>query len=582
MTNLYQKVYRYFQTRTLDQKILLLMFVVLTSASIIILFTSTNLAFRTITDQSQQLTTQQLTTISKNTAISLDNYDELMQILVLDSMVQTYLNAPPQERQVLTTTKAVFSTILNLRNTKEHINYVTLITADRQDFIYNGDTITEMNLVELLEQDYESAFQKEFGSLRYSITPSLNGSNRYSLNLYRPVYHQYILGKEIGLLCMSLDLAALTQFLEFDNTQMTLMTENGMTLPGIETGDIALPADFTTFSNDGGSFSVDDQWYSYSEIEEWNLFLVEVSPLQLFREQTNQMLWQLLVMVLILVLASLFFFRRQVHELYEPIRSIQFHMKKVSDGNFETRAQTTGVGKDFKEMGESFNTMVVRLDELVEHVKEDQRQIERIELNALQSQIKPHFLYNTLDCIHWQALADGNQQVSKLVKALANYYRLCLSRGQDIIPLSQELAHIKNYLIIQNLRYGDIIESDIDVAPQLQQVPMPKMTLQPLIENSIYHGIKIKNGQKGAVKITASQDGSDIIIHVADSGSGISKEEIVEINSSISEFDESFGYGVRNVHKRIEMIFGRGYGLFYTANETGGVTVDIKLPYRPS
>ena len=104
------------------------------------------------------------------------------------------------------------------------------------------------------------------------------------------------------------------------------------------------------------------------------------------------------------------------------------------------------------------------------------------------------------------------------------------------------------------------------------------MTLQPLIENSIYHGIKIKNGQCGTVCISARKDGECVVISVSDSGSGVSQEQIDEINNSISEFDESFGYGVRNVHKRIEILFGKGYGLYYTKNHTGGITVDIRLP----
>jgi two-component system, sensor histidine kinase YesM len=237
------------------------------------------------------------------------------------------------------------------------------------------------------------------------------------------------------------------------------------------------------------------------------------------------------------------------------------------------------MGDDIRNMAKSFNLMAIRLEELVEKVKEDQHQIEQIKLNALQSQIQPHFLYNTLDCIHWQALVDGNERISVLVKALANYYRLCLSKGQDIISLSQELAHVQNYLIIQNIRYGNIIEQSFEIEERFLKVPIPKMTLQPLVENAIYHGIKVKNGKHGKITITAREENDKVVISVSDSGAGVSQKKIDEINSSISIYDESFGYGVRNVHKRIELLYGKGNGLYFRKNNTGGITVEIRLPY---
>ena len=215
----------------------------------------------------------------------------------------------------------------------------------------------------------------------------------------------------------------------------------------------------------------------------------------------------------------------------------------------------------------------------MQQVKLEQHQIEQIRFNSLQSQIQPHFLYNTLDCIHWQAVADGNQEISILVKALARYYRICLSKGHDVIPLKMEVEHVQNYLIIQNMRYDNIIGISIQVEENCKDAMIPKLTIQPLVENSIYHGIKIKEGKQGSISLSAVRKGETVQILIADTGTGMTKEQIAEMNQHLSEYDEGFGYGVRNVNKRIELLYGKEYGLHYVKNEFGGVTVEITLPY---
>ena len=165
-----------------------------------------------------------------------------------------------------------------------------------------------------------------------------------------------------------------------------------------------------------------------------------------------------------------------------------------------------------------------------------------------------------------------------MVKAMAQYYRVCLSRGKEVIELSEELKHIRSYLIIQNMRYDNIIELEDRIPEEFYQVKIPKMTLQPLIENAIYHGIRVKEGEKGTVILSVRRTEKDVYILVEDSGTGMSQEEIEEMNRSISEYDETFGYGVRNVNRRIELMFGASYGLTFFKNAHGGVTVEIHLP----
>ena len=277
---------------------------------------------------------------------------------------------------------------------------------------------------------------------------------------------------------------------------------------------------------------------------------------------------------------SITILRKMINSFYEPINRVVTTMDGVSEGKLDERIDMKSMDTDSRKLAEGFNDMMDKIDMLMEQVKLEQHQIEQIRFNALYAQIKPHFLYNTLECIHWQAVSDGNQEISTMVKAMAQYYRVCLSRGKEMIPLGQELEHIRSYLVIQNMRYDNIIDLEDHIPEGFYRVNIPKMTLQPLVENAIYHGIRIKEGGKGKIFLEIRRKGEDVYLSLGDSGSGMTQWEIDEMNQSISQYDESFGYGVRNVNKRIELMFGKAYGLYYFKNEQGGVTVEIHLPFE--
>lgn len=165
-----------------------------------------------------------------------------------------------------------------------------------------------------------------------------------------------------------------------------------------------------------------------------------------------------------------------------------------------------------------------------------------------------------------------------MVKALAQYYRICLSEGKDIIPLRVELEHVRNYLIIQNMRYGDIITLVEKVEEKYLSMMIPKLTLQPLVENSIYHGIRIKEGLTGTVEIKVCETEDAILLTVEDNGCGLESKRIAYINQNISDTDRDVGYGITNINKRIELMYGEQYGLRFRQNEGKGTCVEIKLP----
>ena len=376
---------------------------------------------------------------------------------------------------------------------------------------------------------------------------------------------------------------SLQQILEYDSSkrlESMVVDTDGMMISARDKEKIGTNVDFIPkMKGVSGTFSKDGRLYIYQKVSNWRFYVVSSVPMMELYKSSIRTIFLMAFILLFLLTLSLMVVKRIISKVYRPLDKVVRKMDDVASGSLKTRINVEHMGEDFTKLAVGFNSMMEEILVLMDQVKMEQHQIEQIRFNALQSQIQPHFLYNTLECIHWQAMVDGNEEISTLVKALAKYYRICLSGGHDVIPLKMELEHVRNYLIIQNMRYDDIIGSEFDVEEAASDVMIPKLTLQPLVENSIYHGIKVKEGKTGSLFLKVRKRSSDVLITLADTGTGMSQQQIDEMNQHLSEYDDSFGYGVRNVNKRIELLYGEEFGLYYLRNESGGVTVEIRLPY---
>ncbi|MDD3796881.1 MAG: histidine kinase, partial [Lachnospiraceae bacterium] len=263
-----------------------------------------------------------------------------------------------------------------------------------------------------------------------------------------------------------------------------------------------------------------------------------------------------------------------------PILFIRSVMKKVERGDLKAHAQIRQKD-EIGELAESFNHMVDKLNMLVEQQKQSQEKLRMAELNALQAQINPHFLYNTLDSINWMARAGQVDQVSEMINSLSIFFRISLSRGKTFITVGEELTHVENYILIQKKRYERYLDYEISVPGELYGYQCLKMILQPLVENSIYHGIKEK-GERGMIKITAEERNGTLLFHVADTGQGMTPEKLSELQQMMQEGREynTSAYGVINVQRRIQTYFGRGYGLHFQSAWGQGTEVSVAIPKR--
>ncbi len=265
----------------------------------------------------------------------------------------------------------------------------------------------------------------------------------------------------------------------------------------------------------------------------------------------------------------------------KPITDLVDVTDRVSKGDFGARS----INDSKDEVGvlsKSMNQMIEKINELLSQITKEQIRIREAELELLQSQINPHFLYNTLDTIIWLAEGGDQKRVVDMVKSLSAFFRTSLSRGHDIIPIREELLHAKSYLEIQQFRYQDILEYEIDVPEQFGEYTIPKITIQPLIENALYHGIKNKRGG-GRIAIRGEQRGDDIVISVSDNGIGMTPERLAEVSDALTggtHFDNAV-YGLYNVNERIKLKFGDKYGITLHSVYNEGSTCDILLPMQP-
>ena len=202
-----------------------------------------------------------------------------------------------------------------------------------------------------------------------------------------------------------------------------------------------------------------------------------------------------------------------------------------------------------------------------------------METKLLQVQINPHFLYNTLDTIVWLAEENKKEEVVSMVTALSEFFRTTLSKGRDFITVKEEESHVESYLKIQQFRYQDIMDYEINIDESMYGFVIPKLTLQPLVENALYHGVKNKRG-KGMIRITGRLKGGDMIFKVIDDGKGMTEEELGKLQNSLKK-DKSDrkedGFGLSNVNQRIRHYYGEGYGISFESRENEGTTATIIL-----
>lgn len=270
--------------------------------------------------------------------------------------------------------------------------------------------------------------------------------------------------------------------------------------------------------------------------------------------------------------------------IYVPIKKLHNVTTTITGEDLQALVTTNNVD-EITELGMSFNIMIGQIRELLNAKVREQENLKKAELKALQAQINPHFLYNTLDTIVWMAEANRTDEVIEIVRALSSFFRIALSKGKDWISLRQEIEHVKSYLKIQKMRYRNILDYEIDVDEELLDYTILKLTLQPLVENALYHGIKTKR-DGGEIVVSARRGEHDnVVLEVCDDGVGFTPYKLAQIRAMLSGEASDIamkegGFGLENVNKRLKLYYGQEYGLSIQSHYRGGTQVTVTIPER--
>lgn len=260
--------------------------------------------------------------------------------------------------------------------------------------------------------------------------------------------------------------------------------------------------------------------------------------------------------------------------IIQPVNIMLDKVKKVGRGKFDMIPIEAEI-EEIEELDEGINKMARKISALLENVRQEKEMQHLTELQLIQAQVNPHFLYNTLDTIVWLIEGGMTDDAVEIISSLSIFFRTSLSKGNDIIPLSEEERHTLSYLEIQQYRYRDILEFEINIPKELSGIPVPKLSIQPLAENALYHGIKNRRG-KGKILIEGREEEDALVLTVSDNGQGMTPERLHEVQEAIRT-GERAGFGLAAVAERIALYYGPGYGMKIFSEEGKGTTVEIRL-----
>lgn len=283
----------------------------------------------------------------------------------------------------------------------------------------------------------------------------------------------------------------------------------------------------------------------------------------------------LLIIFIVILINSYISFR-----VTNPIRELEKSVKALEEGNLDADIYMGG-SYEVQHLGKSVQDMKFRIKGLMQDIVNEHEEKRKSEFDSLQAQINPHFLYNTLDIIVWQIENEKQSEAVHTVTALARFFRLSLGKGKNIVTVKDEIEHVKNYLMIQHMRFKNKFDYEFDIAEDVLELPSLKLMLQPLVENAIYHGMEFMDGD-GMIMVKAWRKEDELYLSVADNGLGMTEDkvEMILTGESTSGNGRGSGIGVKNVNERIKLYFGEAYGLTIDSEPDEGTTVIIHLPAK--
>ena len=417
--------------------------------------------------------------------------------------------------------------------------------------------------------------KKNYGDMAY-ICPLSLYYHSTAYKAYLAVY--YSDDKLTSILSDNLSLEGSVSYIV--NERDAIVATSDLSLSGIYQLDYdTIKASFMSSNNFIERTILDTKVYAgFYSISNTDWFMVTVLPSPPLIHASNRLMVQIVLIYAVFLVLALIFANVLAHSITGRLSSVIRQMQTVRHGP-PTPMESPQAHDEIGNLIDTYNYMTRKMEELMEKQAKAAEDLRIAEFNSLQAQINPHFLYNTMDMINWMALQGQTDEISHAVQSLSRFYKLTLSRKKGISTIARELEHVTIYVQLQNMRYHDSIELITDIPDELSEYQIPKLTLQPVVENSILHGILEKESKSGTIVITGWMENEDIVLLISDDGVGISPEIQSTILSGNGK-SQSGGtnIAVYNTHRRLQILYGNNYGLTYSSKPGEGTDVEIRFP----
>lgn len=519
--------------------------------------------------------------------------DEVIDILATDPIVYAMASNDPrdftyiqrlQDSDQLSTTFAQLRKLSSVDRIRLYVN---------NDYIYSNDHNNITQISQIKDSTwYQSATQS---STRYWCAPldfqDQPAEEQHWFSSMQTIYNPRNIKEPLAIVRVDIQASRLS-----DTINGTSITENGLVLIMRE-NDILLASNTIGSSEDlnqiAKSFEISnmDFWQEIKEngnkyyvqcreLSSPGWYVASILPAKDIYQPGNMLSSKMLLIVAVVTILAYLVAYFLSRSTLDRLSLLSKTMETVENGDTAIRLESSG-DDEVAQLIRSFNQMMDQMDTLMEEKVEYGRQIKNLELKALQAQINPHFLYNSLDLINCTAINHNVPEISKMVNSLGKFYRLSLSKGKETIPLRDEIKHVQLYLEIQNMRFDNRIQVEWNLDPAADDCQIIKIILQPLIENAVIHGIFEKPTKSGKLTVSTCRSNDGIRIVIQDDGVGMDEEtRLINFSTPVSGAisDTKGGYGVRNIHDRIKLAYGEAYGLSCSSVIGQGTTVTVYIP----
>ena len=564
--------------------------VLVLSAVVIVTGVSMKFTNTSIFENSSEYTHTIIQQMNQNIDSYIDYMENIAYLISSNEDVQDYLFDEKIDNEGRYRILNQFQTILDSRS---DIRNVGIISKNGRMLINDGSKSVHQDLDLNTQEWYATALEKPNGPILTSshVQHIISGERPWVITLSRGIRDRSGSGEKEGVFFIDLNYSAISELCDQSTVgtkgyafildakgNIVYHPQQQQLYNELQTENISLIMDtdedtvLTGTGNDGKLYSI-----SRSEKTGWTV--VDCTNVKELLSKSRQAQSVYVLTAIILVIVALLFSRFMARSITLPIQKLRDSMKKVQEGDFSVSDVVVDSKNEIGSLTKSFDVMTHRIHELMEQNVHEQEEKRKSELKALQSQINPHFLYNTLDSIIWMAEGKKNEEVVLMTASLARLLRQSISNEDEVVPIANEVEYARGYLTIQKMRYKDKLEFQIDVDSSILYIPLIKLVLQPIIENAIYHGLKYKES-KGLLIVKGFMKDGNAVLQVIDDGVGMDEETLAHIYDKHKVNYHSNGVGVYNVQKRLKLYYGDDYGITYESEKGKGTTATITIPGR--